>query len=247
VPAFGPLSTLFRDAVQPRAPDAELAWYAQRLPADAGLILDVMCGAGRVLVPLAQLPRKMHGVDASAAMLARCDEKLAAAGAAAPVFRQDVGQMNLPFRYGCAFIGGGAFQLITDPAAAAGALERVRAHLVDPGILVVDCRVPAAAVQRLGAPLVEVQTVKLADGSQIALRSETVWTAEAQLVRAANRYAHRRGAQRLAEEHEIVQGTWYAPAEIADLVRAAGFRDVTTGPSGAVVDEGEAFAVMGRA
>jgi len=244
--AFGPLSTRYHDADRPRAPDAEIAWYAERIPASGGLALDVMCGWGRVLVPLVAQGRKVHGVDLSAAMLGRCEAKLAADAAQAPTFRQDIAQMNLPFRYGCAFVAGGAFALITDPAAAASALERIRAHLVDPGELFLECRVPAVATQRLGAPLVEVRTVKLADGSQIALRSETTWWADARLARAENRYAHRRGAQRLAEEHETITMTWYSTDGISELVRAAGFREVTTGPAAGASDEGEVFAVTAR-
>ncbi|MFO1315778.1 MAG: class I SAM-dependent methyltransferase [Burkholderiales bacterium] len=244
--AFGPLSALFRDADRPAGPGSEVDWYAERIPAEA-LALDVMCGYGRLLAPLVARGRKIHGVDASAAMLARCDEKLAAAGASAPTFRQDVAQMNLPLRYGCAFVAGAAFQLLTEPAAAAAALERIRAHLVEPGLLFIDCRVPPPAVQRLGAPLVEVRTVKLADGAQIALRSETTWSADARLARAANRYVHRRGAQRLAEERERIAWTWYPADEGRDIVLAAGYRHVDVGPPAAAADEGDAYMLTARA
>ena len=118
--AFGPLATLFHDAEQPDAPEAEVAWFAQRLPSDAGPSLDVMCGSGRLLVPLAARGHKMHGVDLSAAMLAQCEVRLAARQLTAPLFRQDVTQMNLPFRYACAFAAGAAFQCFTDPGAALG-------------------------------------------------------------------------------------------------------------------------------
>jgi ubiquinone/menaquinone biosynthesis C-methylase UbiE len=244
--AFGPLSTLFHAADRPRASDAEVAWYVQHIPSGI-LSLELMCGYGRLLVPLAAAGVKVHGVDQSSAMLARCEDVLGASNVAAPTFRQDIVQMNLPFRYGCAFVAGGSLQLITDPAAMSAALERVRAHLVDPGMLYVECRIPADAMQRLGAPLVEVRTVKLADGTQIALRSESTWWADARLARAENRYAHRRGAQRLAEEHETVTMTWYAPEEISELVRAAGFRDVETGPAPTELDEGEGFILVARA
>ena len=244
--AFGPLSTLFRAADRPRASEAEVAWYALHVPPGV-LSLELMCGYGRLLVPLAATGCKVHGVDQSAAMLTRCTDMLGAHGLTAPTFRQDIVQMNLPFRYGCAFVAGGSFQLITDPAAMSAALERVRAHLVDPGILYVECRIPAGATQRLGAPLVEVRTVKLADGTQIALRSETTWWADARLARAENRYAHRHGAERLAEEHETVTMTWYAPEEISELVRAAGFRDVETRPASTDTDEDEAFTLTARA
>ncbi len=244
--AFGPLSTRFRDADRPRAAEAELAWYAQHVPPGT-LCLDLMCGYGRLLAPLTATGGKFHGIDQSPAMLARCAEKLAAQGTAAPTFRQDIVQMNLPFRYGCAFVAGGSFQLISDAAEVAAALERIRAHLVEPGLLFIECRIPADGQQRLGAPLVEVRTVKLDDGTQIALRSETTWTAEARIMRAQNRYAHRRRAERLAEEHEKITMTWYPPDEIAEIVRAAGFRDVTIVPAAANENEGEAFTLSARA
>ena len=244
--AYGPLATLFHDAEEPDAPEAEVHWFAQQLPTDAGPSLDLMCGSGRLLVPLVARGHKIHGVDLSGSMLARAEERLAAIRLTAPLFRQDVTQMNLPFRYGCAFIAGGAFQIITDPGAALGTLERVRAHLIAPGTLVIDCFVPAPSVQRLGAPLVEVRTAKLADGSQIALRSETTWWADARLVRAELRYAHRLGANRLAEEHESVTRTWYPPEDLAALIGDAGFHDVAIGASARAGADAEFFSVRAR-
>lgn len=246
--AYGPLSTLFYDADKPVAPEGELAWYATRLPKDAGLLLELMCGSGRLLVPLAEDGYKIHGVDFSPSMLASCEARLAARGMKAPLFRQDLTQLNLPFRYSAAFVSWGSFQLITDPAAASSALRRVRAHLVDPGLLLMEMFVPAESTQRLGAPLVEVRTAWLADGTQIALRSEsTVW-ADARTWRTENRYAHRRGATRLAEEHETLTLTWYSPDEITAILADSGFHDVTTGASPRNDDGGEmTFSVSARA
>lgn len=245
--SYGPLCTLFYDADKPAAPDAEIAWYAQRLPQDAGPVLELMCGSGRLLVPLAAAGRKIHGVDQSASMLASCEARLAARDITAPLFRQDLTQLNLPFRYPAAFIAAGSFQLITDPAAASSALQRIRAHLVDPGLLLMDMFIPPESAQRLGAPLVEVRTVRLADGTQIALRSEsTVW-ADARISRSENRYAHRRGATRLAEEHETLTLTWYSPDEIAAILNDSGFRDVTTSESAREAGDENAFSVSARA
>lgn len=227
VHSYGPLCTLFYDADKPAAPDAEVDWYARHLPPDAGPLLELMCGSGRLLVPLAARGLKLHGVDASAAMLASCEARLAARELVAPLFRQDLTQLNLPFRYAAAFVAMGSFQLITDPGAALSALRRIRAHLVDPGLLLLDMFVPSESAQRLGAPLVEVRTVRLADDTTIALRSEsTVW-AEARMSRTDYRYAHRRGAARLAEEHETLTLTWYAPDDIVAMLTESGFSDAT--------------------
>jgi len=245
--SYGPLCTLFYDADKPVAPDAEVARYAQQLPKDAGPLLELMCGSGRLLVPLAADGFKLHGVDLSAAMLASCEARLNSRGITAPLFRQDLTLLNLPFRYSAAFVAAGSFQLLTEPGAALLALQRIHAHLVDPGLLLFDMFVPAESAQRLGAPLVEVRTVKLADGTQIALRSEsTVW-ADTRMSRTEYRYAHRRGATRLAEEHETLTLTWYSPDDFAALLAQAGFRDATT--SNVLVDEqGETtFSVSARA
>ncbi len=241
--SYGPLCTLFYDADKPAAPDAEVAWYAQRLPRDQGPLLELMCGSGRLLVPLANRGFKLHGVDSSAAMLASCEARVAERGIEVPLFRQDLTQLNLPFRYAAAFVASGSFQLITEPGAALLALQRIRAHLVDPGILLLDMFVPAESELRLGAPLVEVRTVRLGDGSQIALRSESTAWADARIVRTEYRYAHRRGATRLAEEHEKITLTWYAPEEISALLTDAGFSTVTTGDSPQRSGNGTLFSV----
>lgn len=247
VHSYGHLCTLFYDAVKPVAPDAEVDWYAQHLPPDAGLLLELMCGSGRLLVPLVAKGLKLHGVDASAAMLASCEARLAVRELAAPLFRQDLTQLNLPFRYVAAFAAVGSFQLITDPGAALSALRRIRAHLVDPGMLLLDLFVPSDSAQRLGAPLVEVRTVKLGDDTTIAVRSEsTVW-AEARMSRTDYRYAHRRGSARLAEEHETLTLTWYPPEDIVAMLTESGFRDATVVESHRDDDGELQFRVSARA
>ena len=244
----GPIATAFTDSFHPRASDDEAAWYAQRIGDPATLALDAMCGAGRMLLPLLARGHKVHGVDASPSMIARCEEKLAAQSLATMLFRQDVATLNVPFRYGTAFIAGSAFDAIVDPAAAASALSRIRAHLVAPATLIVACRVPSTTLQRLAAPLVEVRTAKLDDGSQIALRSESVWTEGTRSMRAQRRYSQRQGHQRIAEESETVRGTWYAPADILELARAAGFGNARTEALPFETGyEGETFALIATA
>jgi SAM-dependent methyltransferase len=246
--AAGSLVAAFVDARDPRASDEETAWYAQRIGDPGTLALDAMCGAGRVLVPLVARGFKVHGADGSPSRIARCGEKLAAQSLATTLFRQDVAALNVPFRYGAAYVAGSAFDAIVDPASAVEALERLRAHLVAPGTLVVACHVPATSLQRLAAPLVEVRTAKLEDGSQVSLRSETVWTEGARSMRSQRRYSQRKGAVRLAEENETVRATWYAPADILELARAAGFGDARTEALPFATDcEGEAFALIATA
>ena len=245
--SYGPLCAEFYDADKPVAAAEEVAWYRERLPRDAGPLLEPMCGSGRLLVPLVEDGYNVHGADASVAMLARCEARLGQAPREARLFRQDVAELNLPFRYAAAFIAAGSFQLITDPARARAALVHLRTHLVDPGVLLLDFFVPADGEQRIAAPLVEVRSVVLNDGTRIALRSETTMYPDARLARTDSRYVHRRGHDLLAEENEAIALTWYAPEDAAALVTEAGYRDVAIEASPRIPASGSAFALRAHA
>jgi SAM-dependent methyltransferase len=229
--AYGPLCTLFYDADKPRASAGEIEWYAARLPRDAGPSLEAMSGSGRLLIPLLQAGFNVHGADLSASMLASCEARLAATTFKTPLFRQDVVSLNLPFRYVAAIIAAGSFQLLFEPLAAQKALQRIRAHLVDPGLLLIDLFVPPEAIHPPGAPLVHVETAALPDGTTIARRSEMFVDAEGRRIDLKSRYEQRERAKVLAREDETLAMTWYGEEEIIALLRDAGFRDVVVGPA----------------
>jgi hypothetical protein len=246
--AYGALRARFHDADKPHAPADEVAWYAARLPRSEGALLEPMCGSGRLLLPLLQHGFDVHGADTSAAMLAQCEARLDAAGLKTPLFRQDVATLNLPFRYAAAYIAAGSFQVLPDPGRAQDALERVRAHLVAPGIRRVDLVVPALALHPPGAPVVEVRAVALADASRIALRSETWVDVASRHLETRSRYEHRIGAKIVSREDEVVDLTWYAEDEIVALLQNAGYRDIAVEPSPSPVGADERrFAVSARA
>src|SRR5204862_3082 len=170
----GALSAAFETAASLRAHSAEIAWYVSRLPRDAGTLLDAMTGSGHMLLPLLESGFNVHGADASETALAHCSARLVSAGRSTQLFRQSITALNLPFRYGAAFVSAGAFQSLTHRVAALDALLRIRAHLIDPGLLLLDLFVPDEAAHPPGAPVVELSMLAPADGSQIACRSETV-------------------------------------------------------------------------
>jgi SAM-dependent methyltransferase len=209
-------------------------------------VLDLACGTGRLLVPLAAGARALHGVERTGAALALCESRLHDAGLQATLVRQAMDALNVPFRYTGAYAARGTFQALADRKAAREALRRVRAHLVPPGVLLLDVFVPAPSSLRLAAPLVELRTARLADGTHIALRSETTTDADARLARSRNRYVHRRGTRRLAEETESATLTWYSRDDIAALLTASRFGSIEFAEAPAPEPGGEAFRVMAR-
>jgi SAM-dependent methyltransferase len=247
VSQYGALATLFYDADRPRASDAEVAWYAARLPRDAGPVLEAMAGSGRLLVPLLEAGVQVHGVDSSEAMLASCERRLAAAGLTTRLYRQSVAALNLPGRYAAAFIAAGAFQSLVDPIAALDALLRVRAHLIDPGLLLLDLFVPKQAEHPPGAPIVEVRTVIPGEGVQIGARSETVLDVDLRRLDVKTRYERRDRTAITAREDETLALTWYSEEQAITLVRDAGYRDLHTEPLAWSRDGGRHFALAATA
>ena len=241
--AYGPLSTQFHDADRPRADASELSWYDARLPRDAGPVLDAMCGSGRLLVPLAQRGLHVHGVDTSASMLAACRARLADAALDAPLFRQNVAELNVPFRYGAVFLGAGSFQHLADETSARSALARIKAHLVPPAVLLLDLSIPDAALHPPAAPLVEVRAVRLDDGTRITLRSETVVNGYAHQLTRAMRYERRERGGAIAREDESLTVTWYDEDRIRALLEAAAFDEITIEPAARASESGHAFGV----
>lgn len=245
-PQRGPLSSLFHDAADPPAAADEVAWYVARLPRGAGRILQPMSGSGRILQPLLESGFSIDGADASESMLATCAARVASTGRDAQLFRQDVAVLNLPFRYGAAYMAGGSFQLLTGRHAAIDALLRVRAHLVAPALLLLDLSIPDQAEHPPGAAVIEVRHATLADGTLLACRSEQVIDTARRQVRTQSRYERRDRSRIVAREDETTTMTWYDESQITTLLSDTGYCDVRIEPPATTSLHARHFAVSAR-
>lgn len=219
------LRPAFERASDAEAGDAQRAFYRARLATD-GPTLIAMCGIGRLLVPLAVDGAVVHGVDGSAAALAVAQARLDALRRDALLVRQPLDELNLAFRYHCAFLADGALNRIDDRSRALRGLRRLAAHLVAPATLVVELAVPAEARHAPGAPLVEMRTATAADGARIGWRSETRVDVEGRRIDRIDRFEKRAGRAIVARLDERVALTWYERDEIAPLLAQAGFASV---------------------
>ncbi len=105
-----------------------------------GNILELACGSGRVLLPLAQEGYELTGVDTSAEMLKLARQRLEAAGVAGrcTLVQQDISKLHLQQKFRMAFIALGSFAHITARNAQREALAAVRAHLSSGGLFIID-------------------------------------------------------------------------------------------------------------
>lgn len=105
-----------------------------------GKILELACGSGRVLLPLAQEGYDITGVDTSAEMLKLAQHNLEAEGVAehCTLVQQNMSQLHIPQKFRMAFIALGSFAHITARKAQQQALASIRAHLSPGGTFILD-------------------------------------------------------------------------------------------------------------
>src|SRR4030095_4147927 len=79
--------------VNPTIPD-DLVFYQARLLSSDAAVLELGCGTGRALLPLAAMCGCIHGIDRSQAMLARCLQKVQAAAIPPNKARVELGDVT---------------------------------------------------------------------------------------------------------------------------------------------------------
>jgi SAM-dependent methyltransferase len=75
--------------------DLDVGFYVEEATKARGKVLELMCGTGRVSVPLLEVGVDLTCVDASAGMLARLEERLHARKLKARVVRADIRHLDL--------------------------------------------------------------------------------------------------------------------------------------------------------
>ena len=126
--------------VNPTIPD-DIAFYQARLPSSDASVLELGCGTGRVLLPLAALCGLIHGIDRSQAMLARCLQKLQAAAlppSKARVEHGDITRFALGQRFDLIIAPYRVFQLLATEAQVDGLFRCVHTHLAPGGTCILN-------------------------------------------------------------------------------------------------------------
>jgi len=126
-------------------------------------VLEVGCGTGRVLIPTARAGVNAVGVDLSAGMLDVCRQKVAAepvdVQARVELHEDDMRTFDLGMRFPLVTLPFRGFQHLLTVDDQRAALQRLRAHVVDGGQMVLDVFNPSLPLlgdeRWLVQPLVE--------------------------------------------------------------------------------------------
>lgn len=225
------LCTEFYDLEPHKDGALALKFYLHAAQHAHGAILEPMCGTGRFLIPLLQAGYHIKGFDASKPMLDALKKKYAQLTTQpAPVWQQYVQDFTKTTstgeQYSLIFIPYGSWGLITDLAAAHTGLQNLHEHLGPEGKIFIEIETIHSVPTDLNTWHRGVHTRK--DGSFIALNTKPTYNATTQRFQATCHYESIIGNKITETETEDFQMHLYRFEEFNTMLRAVGFRQITT-------------------
>ncbi|HBK61047.1 MAG TPA: hypothetical protein DDZ84_09680 [Firmicutes bacterium] len=126
--------------------DADLQMYLGLAREYGDPLLELGCGTGRLLIPLAAAGHEITGVDLSRDMLARCQEKLDIEGEAArrhvTLVQADIRRFELGRKFNLIMAACNTILHCTATPDLLAVFAKAREHLADDGVFVVDFCIP---------------------------------------------------------------------------------------------------------
>ncbi len=137
--------------LNPQMPD-DIAFYKARLPLPGATVLELGSGTGRILIPIAEVGARIHGVDSSQAMVAICKDKLAKKEISASKAQVEVGDitnLNIGRKFDLIIAPFRVFQNLETDAEVDGLFECIKRHLSSTGTCILNVFKPKFDPDRL--------------------------------------------------------------------------------------------------
>src|ERR1700730_10885223 len=150
--------------------DEDVDLYMNFAALRGGPLLELACGSGRLLLPLASAGYEITGVDTSAAMLDLARVALETEGVAArcTLAQQDMCALQLGKKFHMAFIALGSFGHIVMRKAQQQAMAAIRAHLTSSGTFILDIsNDDARYIESMGGQVLHQGTWQLEDATMV--------------------------------------------------------------------------------
>jgi SAM-dependent methyltransferase len=227
IPDFGALY----DAVPLYAARADVPFYVAEGVQAGGEVLELGCGTGRILLPIARAGTPITGLDASRAMLERCRANVSLEPAAVrkrvTLHEGDAGTFDCRRRFPLIIAPFRVMQHLVTIDDQLRFLDTVMRHLAPGGHFVFDVFNPSFSVMLShdGQEREDTPETPIADG-RILRRTARVtnvrWLAQVNEIEIAYHVAPERGAApvRYVQAFEM---RWYLRAELIHLLARAGF------------------------
>jgi SAM-dependent methyltransferase len=177
---YGFVADLY-DHVVPYRDRQDVAFFVEAATRAGSPVLEIGCGTGRVLVPVARAGIEIVGLDASPGMLDVCRRRLgdepAEVRARARLVQADMRTFDLGRAFTLVTVPFRPFQHLLSVGDQLACLRTIRRHLADDGALILDLFNPsldALANPRLGEEVGDEPEFRMPDGRRVTRRHRTV-------------------------------------------------------------------------
>jgi SAM-dependent methyltransferase len=203
----------------------DVPFYLRQSRAAAGApVLELGCGTGRVLLPLARAGIQVTGIDLSPAMLDICRAKLAAeapeTAARATLVEGDMRQFALPCRFGLIICPLYTFIHLRTVADKLAMFQRVAEHLAPGGRLVLEAELAASFRETTSPVLNVVRHDRRSGDTLLVLQQGRREPGGGVLINLLNIAIAGDGAASMIAVSSLESRT--SPEELADLATSAG-------------------------
>ncbi|HEY46831.1 MAG: hypothetical protein AMJ88_01520 [Anaerolineae bacterium SM23_ 63] len=164
----------YYDHVIPYRNRGDISFYVEAAEESGGPVLELGCGTGRVLIPVARSGIQIVGIDLSHHMLKVCRERLQEESeevrSRAQIFEADMRDINLDQTFSLITTPFRSFQHLINVEDQISCLECVNRHLAEGGRLILDIFNPSLESltrDNLGKEFGEEPSFDMSDGRQV--------------------------------------------------------------------------------
>ncbi len=184
--------------------ELDIPFFLEEAKKAGGAVLELMCGTGRVSIPLIEAGLDLTCVDSSAGMLDVFRGKLRDGGLSAELIEADVCELSLGRRFDLIFIPFHSFGEIIDPAQQRQALRAVCAHLSPTGRFICPLHNPPVRLKSVTGRRRTLGDFTLANGRDVlSLSSEERYNTSTGEVTGAQFYEVRDSTGAVLSELEV--------------------------------------------
>lgn len=190
-------------------------------------VLDIGCGAGRLLIDYLSQDIDIDGVDISPEMVSLCKQNAAKKGLRPNLYVQSMAELNLPRKYKTILIPSSTIQLLLEPGSAQQAMQSIHEHLESGGALIS----PFMTIWEKGNPLENEFTreaTRPEDGATVRRKGWTRYNPDTKMEDTRDVWEVIKDGQVIKSEvHEQAPATRsYDQEEAAALFKQVDFKDI---------------------
>ena len=207
---------------QPGGPGSRAQLYLDLAATTGGPVLELGCGTGSVLIPIAERGIACQGIDLSSDMLARARAKFEAGGVTAGLHLGDMTDFDLDEQFGLVFVASNSLTHLHAAGDVVNCFHSVRRHLNPGGRFAFDVFNPSVRVLA-GADGLRRERQRFADPErgEIRVDVEERYDAAAQVTRAIWYFSTEGEPDFVVSSVEVRS---FFPQELVFLLKAGGLR-----------------------